>query len=228
MEQVRQCTICGEEKSFSNFSVLKSGKYGRHPHCKQCRSKQRRGFNYPKPLSGRNFCPRCQTEKDVSEFSGDKSSKSGLQTYCKLCHAKITSIRECTLDGFINIIYRELKYNARNRNKEFRITKDDIKELYEKQQGNCAVSGVKMTHIRNTGDGRCKNPRNISVDRIDSSKGYTKDNIQLICSAANTIKWDLDQEEFFAICELITNYQHSKKMSSNVELIFHDYIPDEN
>lgn len=37
------------------------------------------------------------------------------------------------------------------------------------------------------GNGK-KNIYNLSVDRIDSSKGYTKDNIQLVCAAANMMK----------------------------------------
>lgn len=33
----KQCTKCGERKSFSAFHKLKSGKYGLHPVCKKCR-----------------------------------------------------------------------------------------------------------------------------------------------------------------------------------------------
>jgi len=37
---------------------------------------------------------------------------------------------------------------------------------------------------------------NVSIDRIDSTKGYSKDNVQLVCMAANQMKNDLSMEEF--------------------------------
>jgi hypothetical protein len=39
------------------------------------------------------------------------------------------------------------------------------------------------------------NPEKASIDRIDSSKGYIKDNIVLCCARANTIKMDLSLED---------------------------------
>ncbi|MEE0616836.1 MAG: hypothetical protein UCP83_06055 [Intestinibacter bartlettii] len=41
---------------------------------------------------------------------------------------------------------------------------------------------------------------NVSIDRIDSSKGYTKNNIWLICSAVNFMKSNLNLEEFKQYC----------------------------
>lgn len=34
-----------------------------------------------------------------------------------------------------------------------------------------------------------------SIDRIDATKGYTKDNIQVISKQANAMKWDSTKEE---------------------------------
>ena len=56
-----------------------------------------------------------------------------------------------------------------------------------------------MTYIFNNG----RIPTNISVDRIDSSGGYTRDNIQLVCMAVNQMKSDLDDNTFYDICAAI-------------------------
>ena len=48
------------------------------------------------------------------------------------------------------------------------------------------------------------NPYNISVDRIDSSSGYTKDNIQLVTVAVNHMKWNMNEETFLEMCDLVS------------------------
>ena len=58
------------------------------------------------------------------------------------------------------------------------ITPDDLKDLFNKQRGRCAISGIFLQF-----DGK---NWVLSLDRKDPSKGYTKDNIQLICGEFNT------------------------------------------
>ena len=52
------------------------------------------------------------------------------------------------------------------------------------------------------GNGK-RNKYNLSIDRIDSSKGYTKDNIQLVCSAANMMKGYMEYNELIQFCKAI-------------------------
>lgn len=54
-------------------------------------------------------------------------------------------------------------------------------ELYNKQNGNCALLEIPMTY-------QFKNFQSISVDRIDSTKGYIPGNVQLVCQFMNTAK----------------------------------------
>ena len=78
---------------------------------------------------------------------------------------------------------------------EFNITELDILNLYNKQNGNCSLqdpksvlklihfnivflSGENLTIKANLDNGKL-NRYNISIDRIDSLKGYTVDNILL-------------------------------------------------
>lgn len=44
--------------------------------------------------------------------------------------------------------------------------------MWNKQKGKCALTGIPMTVTKS---GRTNT--NISIDRIDSNKGYTKDNV---------------------------------------------------
>ena len=54
---------------------------------------------------------------------------------------------------------------------------------YYAQGGKCLVSGIKM-ELRNGTEPR-KSPYQLSVDRIDSKKGYTKSNCRLVILAVN-------------------------------------------
>ncbi len=65
---------------------------------------------------------------------------------------------------------------------------DYVMELWESQDGMCALIGISMAH-------EFGNLRSVSVDRIDSSKGHIKGNIQLICSGLNRLKNTYDNDD---------------------------------
>lgn len=44
-----------------------------------------------------------------------------------------------------------------------------------------------------------------SLDRIDSSKPYVKDNVQWVHKVVNNMKWDFDQNEFIEWCKIIAS-----------------------
>jgi hypothetical protein len=54
-------------------------------------------------------------------------------------------------------------------------------DLWHKQSGLCAITGVGMVHKHH-------DLRTISIDRIDSDKGYAPGNVQLVCQAVNHAK----------------------------------------
>lgn len=44
---------------------------------------------------------------------------------------------------------------------------------------------------------------NISIDRIDSSVGYVRGNVQFVCDVANRMKQDLSHKELLVWCKKI-------------------------
>ena len=56
-----------------------------------------------------------------------------------------------------------------------------------------------MTNL--AGSGRINT--NISIDRIDSSVGYVRGNVQLVCDIVNRMKQNLSQEELYKWCNRI-------------------------
>lgn len=72
---------------------------------------------------------------------------------------------------------------------------DNILNLYKKQNGKCAITGIEMTFEKNN-DIKYRSPTNISVDKINPKLGYVLDNIQLTCLWANTGKLNYNNDEY--------------------------------
>lgn len=71
--------------------------------------------------------------------------------------------------------------------KEIKVDKYYLYDLYSMQDGKCAITGREMT-FKKPGSKKKRVATNCSVDRIDSSKGYVKGNIHLVCGAENISK----------------------------------------
>lgn len=97
-------------------------------------------------------------------------------------------------------IYR----NAKNRNIPFDITIEECYNLYIEQNKKCNLSGVDIKLGKN-GD------RTASLDRIDSTLGYTIDNIHWVHKDINTMKWNLNVSDFLKYCRKV--YEHTKYRS---------------
>lgn len=76
---------------------------------------------------------------------------------------------------------------------------DLLLALYEKQDGQCALTGITMTWKARMG----RVQTNISIDRISVLCGYTPDNVQLVCRMANIMKGELSQSDFLAVCRRV-------------------------
>jgi hypothetical protein len=93
---------------------------------------------------------------------------------------------------------------AKIRNLEFKITIKEAWELFEKQKRKCALSGVPIVLVRDLTRNRKNNTA--SLDRKDSTKGYTKDNIQWVHKRINQMKNKYSDSEFIEWCKKVANY----------------------
>jgi hypothetical protein len=103
---------------------------------------------------------------------------------------------------------------SRKRNLEFKITIQDAWKQYLKQKGKCAISGVDIKlarcYARVIKNGDKKLTQTASLDRIDSSKGYLKNNIQWVHKLINRMKMDMSQNDFFNWCKIIYKYNYQR------------------
>lgn len=114
--------------------------------------------------------------------------------------------------------WSSIKLGAKSRDIDFNITIQEAWELVEKQNYKCNLSGIHLTFKRYS---KMESGKVIfitgtaSLDRIDSSKGYTKENCQWIHKDINWMKNDMKQNEFIEMCNNIAD--HSKPLVNNQE-----------
>ena len=75
----------------------------------------------------------------------------------------------------------------------------DILDLYKEQEGLCALTGWPI------GWSEKGLTATVSIDRIDSSEGYIKGNVQLLHKDVNMAKQAYSQEYFITMCKSIAD-----------------------
>lgn len=117
---------------------------------------------------------------------------------------------EKQLEKILKVRLHDAFHRSLQKQIPFDLTLDGLKEMYDKQDGLCAITGFPMELVPAK---RQMNPYCLSIDRIDSNGGYVSDNVQLVCTAANTMKGNLDYEELNKFCKaiIINNYDATCK-----------------
>ena len=208
------CKLCKEELSIDNFWKNPSVKDGYFNKCKICANKVKdiNALKKQKYLQDNLWtCSTCNTTLPLTKENFHKriDSETGFQHRCKNCLYKdkarsTRKLKHSDLDLFLKDLIHLVNYRSKKFKRENDISLSFLKELWKKQNGTCTLTGLHMEHSINKG----KLFNNVSIDRIDSSKGYIKENVQLVCSVVNRMKSDLSSEEFYNICKLITtNYE---------------------
>ena len=108
-----------------------------------------------------------------------------------------------------NILFRQLVTGLTRRSVKkgwtTNVTAKCLMGLYREQDGRCAQTGIKFTASHNTDAMHA--PFVPSVDRIDSSRPYTIDNIQLVVWMYNRMKGEHTAEEFAELLSMIPGVQ---------------------
>lgn len=103
---------------------------------------------------------------------------------CKQRHKEWLS----TIRGYLARKIYHFKKRKKTRLLEMTIDIDFLVNLWNAQSGKCAITDYPMRFPE------C-NLFSVSVDRIDSSKGYTEDNVQLVCQGINFAKNKYSNQE---------------------------------
>ena len=106
-------------------------------------------------------------------------------------HPKWSGYQEMTGTFLSNI-----KNNARRRGLPYKISNKYIWSLFVNQKRRCALSGKSISFFEGTA----------SLDRIDSGRGYLKDNIQWTHKHINIAKMDHSSSYFIEMCREVAQW----------------------
>ena len=140
-------------------------------------------------------------------FRSPHTLKNGTSTRCKSCGNKsyFTDSGEVNIQALIiskfNQTVNALKDRKKLQDFTFNITPEYLNQIYNNNK-QCKLSGVNI-ELDLT---KSLQKQNLSIDRIDSNKGYEIGNIQLVDKRINMMKGTLSNEEFIYLCKQVTSY----------------------
>lgn len=153
----------------------------------------------------RKICWDCGEEKSLDSEFYKKTQKSCIEC----CQIKSKKLNDAIKEPNLKKIFSKRLAEAKGRlNREFDLTLEFLFELFENQGGKCFYTGdilADYTNSRNT----------VSLDRIDSNKGYTKDNTVLSTRKMNLLKNDLG---IFELLDLVENiFKNTNQIKEKLE-----------
>lgn len=104
--------------------------------------------------------------------------------------------RSRSVPGSMQVAMKMAEARCKKNGREFSLTLSFLMDVFIRQNGCCAITGRQLVWERWEAD----NNDLMTIDRKDSSLGYTKENVWLVCKSANIAKNDLTIDEFTRLC----------------------------
>lgn len=153
-------------------------------------------------------CSICKIIKDNNCFSKHPHTSDGLQSQCKPCRAKTRRLKdigdrnkaltnENDLRNYYHKQYKNLVYLSKYRGVKVLLSESEFIEV--RKQG-CHYCG----------DADIGRPGGYNLDRIDSKKDYSVDNVVSCCWVCNTAKNDMTSDTFMAHIKKIYDFYIKK------------------
>lgn len=201
---------CGEEEQVWISSLTR----GKKKQCSKCFKPNLIGKRFGKGVvidkashrkesNRQEWILKCDCGNIYQATTASLRGKVGQRTRSCGCYAKSTGNERWNYQGYKEIsgtLWNAFIQSAKTRGIDFNLTKEEAYNVFTQQEGKCALTGLDLVFEK---DSKNLNSRTASIDRIDSSKPYQKDNIQWLHKHVNLMKNSHSEEYFIEICNLI-------------------------
>ena len=142
-------------------------------------------------------CKKCHVQKQIKKYHSLSPEEKRL---------KKAKQNEWVKNNYLHYRVTGSRARAKECGIPFNITVDDVQEVWEKQGGKCYYTDQPMILGPSPRRWQC-----VSIDRVDSNRGYEKDNIVLCRGIVNLVKNELSVSELLEIVDQIKTTMSSKK-----------------
>ncbi|MHC4175929.1 MAG: hypothetical protein ACYSWU_00375 [Planctomycetota bacterium] len=222
------------------MNVINAGRKGRPYLCPRCNKEKalerlRSAVHKPryKDITGQRFDYLVVMAKtNRQQKNGDRSpeylwkvrcTKCGRIVYRTYAHLKLARSCGCLrrragkahpLSKYVGQVpgtfFAGWRVQAKRENKAVRVSNKELADLFEQQEGRCALTGVELSF----GSPTLGEEATVSIDRIDSTERvYRLENVQWVHKAVQQIKWTLPEDRLICFCQLVTKPIRSKEPS---------------
>lgn len=149
------------------------------------------------------ICKKCTTAHVAARYAevndeGRESNRNYYNENKEQIQKRRIELRKTDLKTNLSYLLNNSRTRARVKNMDFDLDISFLLNLWAVQNGKCFYSGQDMEF---TGSDA------VSIDRLDSDLGYTKDNVNFVCRAVNYMKRDIPHLDFIALCKVIGSRQ---------------------
>lgn len=184
---VLNCATCGNEFSKSGKEYRRQVKNGRSDfYCSiSCAGKRKENLARMSEM-----CKASAIVFNISDYAGNRADE-------------FTGLRE------------HLRRAQQRKDKYEGLTLEHLLEVWERQEGRCAYTGVELAQPLNCGgnNGVSKNYL-ASLDRIDSGIGYRNGNVQFVSVTVNRLKNDMSEEEVIDFFDIVKGIRRRDLISA--------------
>lgn len=189
-EQTRICWKCKISKPLTKEYFYKEFE-GFQKACKECQKARNKIYN----SENKEYFSKKSKERYKKEDNSARYQKT-KENYLKRKGEWYTSLR-----GRFYDLLESARTRAKKSNIQIDIDLEYLLNLYELQNKQCSLTGIQFEFKRTTNSKSKFTPFGPSIDKIDHTKGYTKDNVRLVCVMVNLSLNTFGDECFDKMCE---------------------------
>jgi hypothetical protein len=176
------------------------------------------------------ICSKCGKQKDVDRFSKNKDAPDGLSYQCKACHKEYYNenkiriaergkawrtnnaeqyqeyrrnydiTREKGITGKLRAMLRGSRKRAKEKGLVHTLKLKDLHALYVTH---CPITGDKISWETGLSQSLSYNPLGPSLDRTNSSEGYTPSNVRIVSHQGNTWKNNMSLSDAIKVVQYL-------------------------